>query len=106
MCTPEVGSVKIMPTGMDRATPTTCSTQRASHAGSRFGHCSNKPNASIAKSPTSTVRMKSAPDCQLRPSIRPKTMEKASVSRTRPQPSIEAKPRGFAGIAGAITARG
>ena len=50
--------------GMDTATATTCRTQRASHRGRRFGHCSNSPKTTMAMSPSRTVRcrMEKKPD--------------------------------------------
>ena len=44
------------PIGTATTTASSCSTQRASHAGRRSGACSNQPKASIASSPTSIVR--------------------------------------------------
>ena len=92
--------------GMTIATPTTYNIHRAIHLGSRFGHCSNTPKTSIAVNPRSTVRTiaDSGPDFQWRPISRPQAAEKTSTNRTRRQPNINARPRGFAGSAGAITA--
>ncbi|GAA0710824.1 hypothetical protein GCM10009105_12300 [Dokdonella soli] len=88
-----------MANGIATATPSTCNTQRASHAGSRLGHCSNNPNASIATSPSVTVRISKDinPDFQPRPSGSPIKIDAHSVNRTRRHPSNKAKPRGFAG---------
>src|SRR5882672_4592046 len=92
--------------GMTRATLTTWRTQRASHLGSRFGHCSNRPKTSIAVNPRSTVRTTAdiGPDFQWAPIIRPQAIEKRSTNRRRRQSNINAKPLGFAGTAGAIMA--
>ncbi len=71
--------------GMQMATASTCRIQRGSQRGSRRGHCSNRPNTSIAVNPIATTRTTAdhQPDCQWMPMSAPMAKEKSSVKCSR-----------------------
>jgi len=70
----------------------------ASHAGNRFGHCSNRPNSSIATIPR-TVGWRSTGIPSWKPSTSPRAIEQERVKSTRRQPSTNLRPRDFTAMA-------
>ena len=93
----EIKCASSTPTGTAATTPASCRIHRGNQSGSRSGHCSSRPNASMAARPTTTAwpivtaaagalpgKLFSAPNRTATP----------SASSTRRQPSASARPRG------------